>query len=56
MDKSYKRYLLLVVRSPKNSNVRGRFLLGAEVKFKLMRAPLSEREDEIIDVEYDLSG
>jgi len=51
-----KRDLLLVVRSPKNSNVRGRFQLGAEVEFKLMKIPLSKRRNEIVDVEYDLSG
>ena len=40
-----KRDLLLVVRSPKNSKIKGRFLLGAEVEFKLMRVPLSKREE-----------
>jgi len=50
-----KRDLLLVVRSPKNSNLKSKFLLGAEVEFKLMNIPLSKREDEIVDVEYSLS-
>ena len=51
-----KRDLLLVVKSPKNSRIRGRFILGAEVEFKLMRVPVSKRRDEIVDVAYDLSG
>jgi len=51
-----KRDLLLVVRSPKNNKIKGRFQLGAEVEYKLMKIPLSKREDEIADVEYDLSG
>ena len=51
-----KRDLLLVVRSPKDSVLCGRFLLGAEVEFKVLKVPVSKREDEIVDVEYDLSG
>jgi hypothetical protein len=51
-----KRDLLLVVRSPKDSVVCGRFLLGADVEFKVMKVPVSKREDEIVDVEYDLCG
>jgi hypothetical protein len=51
-----KRDLLLAVKSPKNSKVKGRFLLGAEVEFRLVRIPISKRKDEIVDVEYDLSG
>ena len=51
-----KRDLLLVVWSPKGSVIRGRFFLGAEAGFKLMKVPVSKREDEIVDVEYYLSG
>jgi hypothetical protein len=50
------RDLLLVVRSPKDSVICGRFLLGADVEFKVMKVPVSKREDGIVDVEYDLCG
>ena len=48
--------LIFMISSPRNSKIKGRFQLGAEVDFKLMRVPISKREDEIVDVEYDLSG
>jgi hypothetical protein len=53
-----KRYLLLIVRAPKNSKVRGRFLLGAEVEVnigKLIKISLTKRKDEVVNAEYDLS-
>jgi hypothetical protein len=55
-----KRDLLLIVRAPKNSKVKGRFLLGAEVEFNMgrgipIRLRLIKRKDEVVDAEYDLS-
>ncbi len=53
-----KRNLLLVVKTPKKSKVKGRFIFGAEVEVnvgKLIRIAYSKRKDEIIDAEYDLS-
>lgn len=55
-----KRNLLLIVRAPKNSKLKGRFLLGAEVEAdmvigKLIQIPLTKRKDEVVNVEYDLS-
>ena len=55
-----KKDLLLVIRAPKNSKVKGRFLLGAEVEFnkgKLIRLPLarSQREEEAVKINYNLS-
>lgn len=53
-----KKDLLLIVRAPKNSNVKGRFLLGAEIEVnigKWVRIPLSKRNDKVVDVQYDLS-
>ena len=57
-----KTDLIQVVHAPKNSKVKGRFLLGAEVevvigKQRPIRVPLSKRKgDRIVDAEYDLSG
>ena len=54
-----KRDLLLVVRAPKHSKIKGRFLLGAEVEFnigKWVQIPLSKRKDKVVDREYDLSN
>jgi hypothetical protein len=53
-----KRDLLLIIQAPKNSNIKGRFLLGAEVECnfgKLVRIPLAKKEDEAVEVEYALS-
>ena len=53
-----KRNLLLVLKTPKKSKVKGRFIFGAEVKVnvgKLIRIAYSKRKNEIIDAEYDLS-
>lgn len=55
-----KRDLLLIVRAPKNSKVKGRFLLGAEVEVsigigKWIRMPLTKRKDDVVNAEYDLS-
>lgn len=50
--------LLLIVKAQKNSKIKGRFLLGAEVGFnigKWIPIPLSKREDKVVDDEYDLS-
>ena len=50
--------LLLIVKTPKKSKVKGKFLLGAEVEYKLKRwipVPLSKRIDKVVDAEYDLS-
>ncbi|HWQ96205.1 MAG TPA: hypothetical protein VN368_02415 [Candidatus Methylomirabilis sp.] len=53
------KYLLLIVRSPKNSKVRGKFLLGAEVESyigKWVRILIAKRKDnKIVNVCYDLS-
>jgi hypothetical protein len=52
------KIVLLVVRGPKDSRVKGRFLLGAEVSSKLSKwvpIPLSKRKDKAVDAEYDLS-
>jgi len=53
-----KRDLLLIVRAPKNSKVKARFLLGAKVEInigKLIKVPLTKRQDEVVDAEYGLS-
>lgn len=50
-----KKDLLLVVRAPKDSKIKGRFLLGAEVKSKMGFIALSKREDRVVDDEYILS-
>jgi len=56
-----KRNLLLIVKTPKKSRVKGRFIFGAEVEVnvgigKLIRIPYKRKRDKIIDVEYDLSA
>jgi len=55
-----KRDLLLLVRTPKESKVKGRFILGAEVEVYIDRwipIPLAKRkDDEIANAEYYLSG
>jgi len=53
-----KKDLLLIVRAPKNSRIKGRFLLGAEVGYNIGRwipIPLFKRKDKVVDEEYDLS-
>ena len=53
-----KRNLLLVIKAPKKSKVKGRFIFGAEVEVnvgKLIRIAYSKRKDKIIDAEYNLS-
>jgi len=53
-----KKDLLLIVRAPKESIVKGRFLLGAEVEVnigKWINIPLTKRQDQVVDAEYDLS-
>ena len=48
--------LFLVVRAPKNSKIKGRFLLGAEIEFnvgKWLRIALSRRKDKTVDTTYD---
>jgi hypothetical protein len=55
-----KKDLILIIRAPKNSKVKGKFLLGAEAEFKtkkLFRLPFarSQREEEAVRIEYDLS-
>ncbi|MBU7028480.1 MAG: hypothetical protein HXS48_16220 [Theionarchaea archaeon] len=53
-----KRDLLLIVRARKNSKIKGRFLLGAEVEFnvgKWISIPLSKRKDNVVNIEYGLS-
>jgi hypothetical protein len=51
--------LFLIIRAPKNSKVRGRFLLGAEVESYIgewIRIPLAKRKDDkVVDAKYDLS-
>lgn len=53
-----KRNLLLVVRTPKKSRIKGRFIFGAEVEVnvgKLIRIAYRKKKDKIIDAEYNLS-
>jgi hypothetical protein len=50
--------LLLTIRTPKNSKVKGRFLLAGEVEFnigKWIPIALSKRADSAVDHEYDFS-
>lgn len=51
--------LFLIVRAPKNSMLKGRFLLGAEVKPYIgdwLPIPFAKRKDDkAVDAEYDLS-
>lgn len=52
-----KRDLLLIVRAPKQSRIKGRFILAAEVKSPLTKwLPISiSRKKDIVDADYDLS-
>ena len=53
-----KKNLLLIVRTPKESKVKGRFLLGAEVGCKLadwIPIPISKRKEKAVDAKHDLS-
>lgn len=50
-----KRDLILIVKTPKNSKVKGRFFIGAEVEANGIRIPFAKRKDDIVDVEYDLT-
>jgi hypothetical protein len=50
--------LLLVIRAPRGSKVKGRFLIGAEVASRLSRwmpFPVKNSDDSIVNVEYELS-
>ena len=52
-----KRNLFLIVKAPKNSRIKGRFLLGADVEFDIMKGVpihLSKRIDDLVNKEYDL--
>ena len=52
------KLLFLVVKAPKDSMVKGRFLLGGEVSSHFsnwMPIPLSKRKERAVDAEYDLS-
>jgi hypothetical protein len=52
------KLVLVVIRGPKNSKIKGRFLLGGEVSSRLSNwipIPVSKRKDEAVDAEYDLS-
>ena len=52
-----KKDLLAIVRAPKDNKLKGKFILGAEVKLKNRLIPLSRRRnDRIVDEEYDLSA
>lgn len=51
-----KRNLLLIIKTPKNSRVKGTFLLSGEVDTEnILKIPLKTRKDNIIETEYDLS-
>jgi len=53
-----KRNLFLVVKTPRKSKVKGRFIFGAEIEInigKLIRIAYNKRKEGIIDAEYDLS-
>jgi len=50
--------LLLIIRSPKGTEVNGRFLIGAEVSSKLSKwfpYPVKTTDDKVVNIEYDLS-
>jgi len=49
-----KRNLVIVVQTPKNSSIKGKFLVGAEIKTNNIFIPL-KRIDDLIDIEYPLS-
>jgi len=56
-----KRDLLLIVKTPKNSKVKGRFIFGVEVEVsvgmgRLVSIPYRRKKDKVIDTEYDLSN
>jgi hypothetical protein len=53
-----KSNLLLIIQAPKDSCIKGRFLLGAEVAYnigKWVKIPLAKKEDEAVNIEYSLS-
>ena len=53
-----KKDLLLIVKAPKNSKVKGRFSFNAEIECKIAKwipIPLTVRKDTVVDAEYDLS-
>ena len=53
-----KDSLLLVIRTPKNSSIEGRFFLSAQVEFnrgKWIPIAFSKRKDDAIDISYPLS-
>lgn len=53
-----KKDLVLIVKAPKNSKVKGRFLFNAEIKCKIAKwfpISLTMRKDTVVGAEYDLS-
>lgn len=53
-----KSGLVLIVKAPKNSKVKGRFSFNAEIECKIAKwipIPLTVRKDKVVDAEYDLS-
>jgi hypothetical protein len=53
-----KRDLILIVKTPNDSIIKGRFLLGAEVEVnigKLIKIPMVKRQDKVVDADYNLS-
>jgi len=53
-----KKDLILIVKAPKNSKVKGRFLFNTEIECKIAKwipIPLTVRKDKVTDAEYDLS-
>jgi len=50
--------LLVIIKAPKDSKVKGKFLIGAEVSSRLskwMPFPVRNSDDRIVSVEYSLS-
>lgn len=56
-----KKDLLLIIRAPKNSKIKGKFKLGAEVEFntgrwtRILSFARRIKEDNAVDIEYPLS-
>lgn len=48
------RKLMIIVQTQKNSNIKGRFLIGAEIKTNNIFVPL-KRIDDLINTEYTFS-
>jgi hypothetical protein len=56
---SGNKQLQLIIQAPKSAKVKGKFLIGAEVSSSMSRwlpVAVSRREDNAINVEYDLSS